>query len=109
MNGFHHLQVRSQVSQGLEPFPSTDKTKRIFDYVMYGVGILAPAALIPQIFQIYSTKSGAGLSLATWILLTISNIMWVIYAVIHKDKHIMVASGLMVFFNSLVVLGVLIY
>lgn len=53
--------------QGLEPFPSRDVWKRFLDYLMYGVGILAPIALVPQIMQIYTTRSADGISLLTWL------------------------------------------
>lgn len=76
---------------------------------MYGVGILAPVALLPQILQIYSTKSAAGISLLTWSLLTFINILWALYGAVHKDSHIFFANVLMMFFNLTVVAGVLLY
>ncbi len=98
-----------RVSSGLEPFPARTTFKRALDYVMYGVVILAPLALLPQIIQLYSEKSSAGLSLVTWILLTLVNILWATYAVVHKDKHILFANVLMALFNITIVAGILLY
>ena len=109
MHGFHHLRTRECVTQGLEPFPSHSTPKRVLDYIMYAVGFLAPLALLPQIFQIYSTQSSEGVSLLTWVLLTLSSILWTIYAVVHKDKHILFASGSMIVFHLTIVIGLLIY
>ncbi len=109
MNGFHHLRARARATRGLEPFPSRNKMKRFLDYLMYGVGILAPLALVPQILQLYTTKSGVGLSISTWILLTMVNIMWAIYGFVHKDNHIFFANILIALFNSVIVVGVLMY
>ena len=109
MNGFHHLRARARVTRGLEQFPSRNKMKRLLDYLMYAVGILAPLALVPQIIQLYTTKSSEGLALPTWILFTIFNILWATYGVVHKDKHIIYANALMALFNSIVVAGVLMY
>ena len=109
MHGFHHLRKRVRAAQGLEPFPSRSAGVRALDYVMYAVGFLAPLALLPQILQIYTTKNSIGVSLLTWVLLTIANILWTTYAVMHKDRHIFFASGLMIVFQITIVVGLLIY
>jgi len=109
MIGFHHLRRRARVTKGLEPFPSKNALKRFLDYLMYVVGICAPLALVPQILELYTTKSGAGLSLLTWVLLTFFNILWALYGAVHKDKHILFANALMILFNLAIVAGILLY
>ena len=56
MMGFNHIRRRVRVTRGLEVFPSTNALKRGLDYFMYGVGIIAPLALLPQIMQLYGTQ-----------------------------------------------------
>lgn len=109
MIGFHHVRARMRKTQGLEPFPARNKWKRALDYVMYAVGVAAPLALVPQILQIYQTKSSAGLSLSTWGLLTFFNVLWALYGSAHKDAHLFFANILMVFFNSAIVVGIVLY
>lgn len=109
MHGFHHLRERARVTQGLEPFPARSFKLRVIDRLMYGVGFLAPLALLPQIFQIYSTKSSAGVSLLTWVLLMCSSIFWIMYGAVHKDTHILFASGFMVIFHLTIIIGLIIY
>lgn len=109
MNGFHHIRARARLTKGLEPFPASGTWKRSLDYLMYGVGIAAPLALVPQILQLYTTKSGEGLSLLTWILLTFFNILWAFYGTVHKDAHIFFANICMLLFNLTVVVGILLY
>ena len=109
MNGFHHIRARARHTKGLEPFPATGALKHFFDYLMYAVGVFAPLALVPQILQIYTTRSSAGVSLLTWSLFTLLNILWVFYGAIHKDKHIFFASALMILFDLVVVIGILLY
>ncbi len=103
------MRARVRVTKGLEPFPSRNKWKRFFDYLMYAVGIGAPLALVPQILQIYTTKSGAGLSLSTWLLLAVFNILWATYGALHKDTHIFFANVFMALFNSIIIAGILLY
>lgn len=109
MHGFHHLRERARVTQGLEPFPARSFTLRAFDRLMYGVAFFAPFALLPQIFQIYNTKSSIGVSLLTWVLLTCSSILWTIYGVVHKDTHILFASGFTIAFHLTIIIGLLSY
>jgi len=76
---------------------------------MYGVGVLAPLALLPQVIQIYTTKSASGISLATWMLLASFSVLWVLYGVAHKDKPIIIAHVLFAILNMLVAVGALLY
>lgn len=109
MNGFHHLRARARVTKGLESFPSRNKWKRFLDYLMYAVGIFAPLALLPQIIQLYTTKSSAGMALSTWCLFVLINLLWATYGAVHNDKHIFFANLFMALFNGVVVVGVLMY
>lgn len=109
MDGFHHLRQRARVTQGLEPFPARDTWKRLLDRVMYLVGIFAPLALFPQIIQIYSTQSAAGLSLLTWTLLALFNVLWAAYGAVHKDRQLVVATVLMALCHTIVIAGIVLY
>jgi uncharacterized protein with PQ loop repeat len=109
MLGFHHVRARARGTEDLEPFPSENARKRFLDYLMYGVGIIAPIALLPQIIQLYTTKSSAGISLLTWFFLALINTLWAIYAMAHKDKQLLFASIFMALFDLIIVVGILLY
>ena len=109
MNGLHHMRARAHFTKGLEPFPATDVWKRFLDYLMYGVGIITPIALIPQILQIYTTRSATGVSLLTWTLITFFNLLWAIYGAVHKDKQLFFASAFVIIFDLVIVVGILLY
>jgi len=109
MLGFHHLRSRALATKGLEPFPARSSWKRFLDHLMYGVGVLAPLALLPQVIQIYTTKNASGISLATWTLLTFFSVLWMLYGIAHKDKPIIIAHVLFAILNALVAVGALLY
>ncbi|MFZ2500567.1 MAG: SemiSWEET family transporter [Minisyncoccia bacterium] len=109
MIGFHHMRARAQVSGGLEPFPATSASKRYLDYLMYGVGVAAPLALLPQIIQIYTTHSSVGVSLSTWLMLMFFNTLWTVYGAVHKDMHLLLANTSMMIFHIIMVVGILLY
>ncbi len=96
-------------AKNLEPFPATNAWKRFLDYLMYGIGVVAPLALLPQIIQIYATRNAAGVSFLTWILLTVFNTLWAVYGAVHKDKQLFFANIFIVFFDLVLVLGILLY
>lgn len=109
MNGLHHLRSRLLISKGIEPFPARGAWKRFLDYLMYGVGIFAPLALLPQIGNIYIKHEIEGISLTTWVLLCAFNVLWILYGTVHKDKPIIIAHSLFAIFNATIVVGVLMY
>jgi len=107
MLGFHHMHKREQVTKGLEPFPARHAWKRYLDYTMFGVGILAPLALLPQIGVIYIDHQKDGVSIETWLLLSVFNILWIMYGIVHKDKPIIISHTLFAVLNFAIVVGVL--
>src|ERR1700687_4578726 len=109
MHGFHHVRARVRQTKGLEPFPAKGAVKHFLDYLMYVVGIFAPLALLPQIIELYTTKSAAGLSLLTWILVASINALWALYGAAHRDRQLFLANILMVSFDLIIVIGILLY
>lgn len=107
--GMRHIHARKRVARSLEPFPSSRFGRRVFDYLMYGVGLLQPAALLPQVVAIYIDHSKAGVSLATWLLLTLFNTLWAVYGYLHRDRLIMTANILLMILDAAIVVGVLWY
>lgn len=109
MHGFHHMRARVRQTSGLEPFPARGAFKRALDYLMYAVAIFAPLALLPQILKIYQEQDAGSFSLLTWVLITTINLLWALYGLVHKDRQIFLASGLMVVAHATILLGILLY
>ncbi|MBU6321673.1 MAG: hypothetical protein KGI78_00960 [Patescibacteria group bacterium] len=107
--GLHHLSARRQAAFGVEPYPSAHIARRVFDYAMYAVGVVQPAALVPQIVSIYAYRQTAGISLATWIAFTCFNSLWAVYGHVHGDRLIFAGNLLFVCFDLAIVAGVLAY
>jgi uncharacterized protein with PQ loop repeat len=79
------------------------------DKLTFIVGVIGPFTVLPQIYTIFSTKSAAGVSLATWALIFIVTFPWILYGVAHKEKSIIVSFILWEVVNLTVVVGVLLY
>jgi len=104
-----HWHIRKRISASLEPFPARTTLKRFLDRVVYAVGVLGPLFTLPQIIKIYSTHSAAGVSIFSWGAFALFDIPWIIYGIVHKERPIVVTYTLWLIFNSVVVVGVLIY
>lgn len=105
----HHLHTRKRGREGVEPFPARTPLRRFLDRTMFAIAFLVPVALLPQVFQIYLNKSASGLSIYTWVALTVANALWALYGFVHKDKPILIANVLITLLNFAVVIGILKY
>jgi MtN3 and saliva related transmembrane protein len=104
--GLHHLTTRERVYKNLEPYPHPDKAKRIYDEVIYLVGIVSPFVILPQAINVWVYRQTEGISIITWALLGVASSMWLVYGIIHKEKPIIVTNVLLMLFNFSIALGV---
>jgi uncharacterized protein with PQ loop repeat len=76
---------------------------------MVAVALIAPFALLPQVLRIYENKDAVDLSMLTWGTLLGVHFLWVLYGAAHREKPILIAHTLVFFFNSAIVVGILLY
>ncbi len=95
--------------QRQHPYPAKSLSMRVLDVAVYVVGVVGPLATIPQLVQIYATHSASGVSFTTWGLYAITDIPWIIYALMHREPPLIMCYLLWFVFNSLVAFGVLLY
>jgi uncharacterized protein with PQ loop repeat len=79
------------------------------DKLTFVVGVIGPFTVLPQIYTIYSTKSAAGVSATTWMLIFIVTFPWILYGLAHKEKSIIVSFTLWEVMNATVFVGALLY
>ncbi len=107
--GFQHLSARRRLFSNLEPFPAEQMLKRGLDYLMYGVGIVQPVALVPQALSIYVHHETTGVSITTWLLLGVFNALWALYGAAHRDRPIFICNTLLTVLDLVIVFGVFLY
>ncbi|MCU0470950.1 MAG: SemiSWEET transporter [Arcicella sp.] len=69
----------------------------------YVAGILTTIAFVPQVIQIYKTKSAKDVSLAMFLLFTAGVVMWLIYG-IKSNAFPVIAANAITLLLSLVIL-----
>jgi uncharacterized protein with PQ loop repeat len=98
-HGLHHAGKRRKSKQPLS----------YLDYLIYVAAVGAPVALLPQVMQVFATHDVASLSLPTWALLALFNVLWIIYGIAHRDAPIYLTNFLLAMLNFAVVAGILMY
>ncbi len=105
----HHLHIRKRVHQKLEPYPHPDKWKNFLDKFIYFVGISGPIMTFPQLLKIWVEKDASGVSLISWSWYLMTAFVWLIYAIVYKEKPLIVTYVLWIIIEIFIVIGVAIY
>jgi uncharacterized protein with PQ loop repeat len=107
--GLHHLSRRKRIHLKHEPYPSPDRIKRFFDYMIYIVVFGGIIMTIPQVLKIWIDKNAAGLSLVTWISYLLFSFVWFFYGVVHKERPIIIGNFFWILLDLLIVIGTILY
>jgi uncharacterized protein with PQ loop repeat len=80
------------------------KATKTVDRLAYTVGVLGNIAVVPQIVKAWQSEA-PGLAILTWVLFTLIGFVWLAYAVLHKQRPLIVAQCVGISVNLLVVSG----
>lgn len=80
------------------------KAKRTVDLMAYVVGVGGNIAVIPQIIKAWQSNA-PGLAVLTWLLFVGIGLIWLVYAIVHRQKPLIVAQTVGVACNLAVVIG----
>lgn len=84
-------------------------SKPFVDRIIIFAAIFEPMFVLPQAIGIFRNKSAEGVVITTWIGLSLLTALWVWYAYEHKEKMVLLYQSLFLAFNTLVILGALVY
>jgi uncharacterized protein with PQ loop repeat len=79
------------------------------DKIVYLAGIVSLLIMLPQLKLVYMEKNASGLEPITWIVLTIMDIPWIIYGVVHKERPLVFIYTMWLIINGLIFIGAVIY
>ena len=80
------------------------KSQKAVDSMAYIVGVVGNIAVVPQIIKAWQSDA-PGLAVLTWALFIGVGLIWLIYAIMHKQKPLIVAQAVSISCNLAVVLG----
>lgn len=79
------------------------------DKAMVAVAVIHPLSALPQVVEIFSTHNASGVSLATWVLFMLIGVIFMLYAIVHNIKPMILNQIIWFMMDFLVVIGVLMY
>ncbi len=92
----HQLSLHKQITR-------KQATKTV-DLMAYIIGVGGNIAVIPQIIKAWESDA-PGLAVTTWVLFSLIGFIWLAYAILHKQKPLIVAQVVSIACNLLVVGG----
>jgi MtN3 and saliva related transmembrane protein len=63
---------------------------------------LSTSSFIPQIWRTFKTHDVSGISLPTYIILTIALALWLLYGILRGDVPLTIANAVMVMLSSII-------
>lgn len=106
--GYHHFYKRKHPGElGPEKFRTIVSSN--FDKFIYAGGFAGVIFSIPQVASVWIGKNVAGLSLITWLSFLIGTLCWLFYAIVHKEKPMMIINLAFSFLNLLIVIGIILF
>ena len=94
----HHQHVRKR----LDIFQAS-----FVDRLVYIAGPLIPIAIVPTAYAVWVNDKVDGIALPTWIILTFTSLSMSLYAVVHREKALILTYIPLAILNGSVVVGVL--
>lgn len=73
------------------------------------VAVVAPLLGIPQAVLIFSERDASGVSLFSWVAFAVVAIVFLMYAIAHKIKPLIVTNALWLVVYVSIIPGILIY
>lgn len=66
------------------------------DLLGLAASIFTTSSQIPQVIRTYKTRDVSGISLSTYVIITIGLLLWLTYGIIKNDLPLIVANSTMV-------------
>jgi MtN3 and saliva related transmembrane protein len=74
----------------------------MLEIIGYLAGSLTTLAFVPQVLQIYKTKSAKDVSLAMFLLFTTGVVMWLAYGLMTHSLPVVAANGVTLLLSAVI-------
>jgi uncharacterized protein with PQ loop repeat len=90
--------------------PAThEANKSLIDRAADVMAFASPLLGLPQVVQVFVTHDASGLSLFSWVAFAVVALIFLLYAIKHQIKPLIVAEGLWLVIYLAVIPGILLY
>jgi len=60
------------------------------------------ASFVPQVWTTWKTKDVSGISLPTYLIITVGLFLWLVYGILKDDLPLMIANSVMVVLTTII-------
>jgi len=85
------------------------KRQSFLDKIIVIAAIAEPLCMLPQIIGIFRYKNASGISIFTWIGFDLLTMIWIWYAIVNKQKMVLLYQSLFCIFDTLLIVGAIVY
>ena len=85
------------------------KKKKFIEKAAYVVALAGPLSSIPQMWEIWMDRNAAGVSFVTWTLFLVTSLVWLSYAIVQRDRPLIVSNSLWVVVEAIIMVGAALY
>lgn len=75
----------------------------------YVVALAGPLSSIPQAWEIWIERNALGVSFVTWTLFLLSSVIWLLYAILKRDRPLIISNSLWVVAEAIIMVGAALY
>ncbi len=90
-------------------FLSKKKEKKLIDKLIYVAAVIYPLAGLPQIIQVFASKSAEDLSLLSYLLFFVLEMVFLAYGLLYKLRPIILSAVLWVVYYIAALVGIIMY
>ena len=83
--------------------------RRFIDKIILVAAVIQPLGTIPQIIDVFAKHNATSISISSWLLYLLFDLLWFWYGLAEKQKAIIVSAFLFVILEGLVVVGAFLY
>lgn len=98
----HHLYKKHHLKKH-----HTLRERRLVDRLTLIAAMVGPISTIPQAIKVFVSNDQTSIALSTWIMYDITTLVWIWYAVVHKERIILVAQMMWLVIQTIIIVGAL--
>jgi uncharacterized protein with PQ loop repeat len=85
------------------------KKPKFIDRLVYVAAIVEPLCSLPQAYAVWSTRSAGSVSILSWLGFVVMGAIWVWYAIVNREKIVLIYQGLFLVIDSVVLIGAIVF
>ena len=83
--------------------------RRFINRIIIVVAALQPLGTIPQIIAVYSHRDASSISISSWLIYIVFDMLWLWYGISERQKAVIVSAVLFTIVEGLVAIGGFMY